>query len=103
MVMYHPINCGCKKISSSEDVVETLILDYMSPHYGPELEDSKTIFLHETLAHDDPLPYQVWLQKVQQLRRYHPDEHSLEFLTFFVTLTLITTKQSNLFIRHSSL
>ena len=41
-------------------------------------------------------PYQAWLQKVQQLRRYRPDDHSLEFWTFPVTLTLTTTEQSNL-------
>ena len=41
MMMYHPIKCGCKKISTLVDVVETLMLDYMSPHYDPELEDTK--------------------------------------------------------------
>ena len=42
-------------------MIETVILDYMSPHYDPELEleDSKPIFLHDTLAHDDVSPYQV--------------------------------------------
>ena len=81
MMMYHPIKFGFKKISSSADVVETVILDQMSPHCDPELEDSKPIFLHDTLASDVASPYQVWLhlQKVQQLRRYHSDEHSLEF------------------------
>ena len=54
--MYHPIKCGCKKTNNSVDVVETLILDYMSPHNDPELEDSKLIFLHDTLAHDDASP-----------------------------------------------
>ena len=63
--MFHPIKCGCKKINSSVDMVATITLDYMSPHYDPELEDSKPIFLHDTLAHDDASPYQVWLQKVQ--------------------------------------
>ena len=71
--MYHPIKFGCKKISSS------VIFDQMSPHCDPELEDSKPIFLHDTLAHDVASPYQVWLHKVQQLRTYHPDEHSLKF------------------------
>ena len=65
MMMYHPIKCSCKKISSTVDMVETVILDYMSPHYDPELEGSKPIFLHDTLAHDDASPYQVWLQKVR--------------------------------------
>ena len=92
----------------------------MSPHCDPELEDSKPVFLPETLAHDAVSPYQVWLQKVsqlvswcfkpsqpqritsellqkvQKLRRYHPDEHSLEFWTFPVTLSWTTTQQSNL-------
>ena len=40
-------------ISSSVDMVQTVILDYMNPHYDPELEDSKPIFLHNTLAQDD--------------------------------------------------
>ena len=95
--MYHPIKFGCKKISSSADMVETAIFDQMSPHCDPELEDSKPIFLHGSLVHDVALPYQVWLQKVQQQRRHHSDEHSLEFLTFSVTLTLTTTEQSIFF------
>ena len=77
--MYHQIKFGYKKISISAGRVETVISDQMSPHCDPELEDSKPIFLHDTLAHDVASPYQVWLQKVQQLRRYHSDEHSLEF------------------------
>ena len=36
----------------------------MDPHCDPKLEDSKPIFLHDTLAHDVASPYQVWLQKV---------------------------------------
>ena len=79
MMMYHPIKGGCEKISSSGDMIETVRLDYMSPHYDPELEDSKPIFLHDTLAYNDVSPYHVQLQKVQQSRRYHPDEHSLKF------------------------
>ena len=62
--------------------------DQMSPHCDPELEDSKPIFLHDTSDHDVASPNQVWLQKVQQLRRYHSDKHSLEFLTFSVTFDL---------------
>ena len=70
---------GYKKISSSADMIETVILDQMSPHSDPELEDSKPIFLHDPLAHGVTSPYQVWLQKVLQLRRYLSDEHSPEF------------------------
>ena len=34
-------------------MVETVRSDYMSLHCDLELEDSKPIFLHDTLAHDD--------------------------------------------------
>ena len=84
-------------------MVETVISDYMSLHWDLELEDSKPVSLGDTLAFVDASPYQVWLQKVQQLRRYRQDEHSLEFCTFPVTFTLTTIKQTNLFTRHSSL
>ena len=60
-------------------MVETVIFDYMSPHCDLDLEDATPTFLHDTLTHDDASPYQAWLQKVQQLRKYGPDEHSLEF------------------------
>ena len=79
MIMYHPIKFGCKKISSSADTAETVMFDQMSLHCNPELDDSKAIFLHDTLAHDVASSYQVWLQKVQQLMRYRSDEKSLEF------------------------
>ena len=84
-------------------MVETVISDQLSPHCDPELEDSKPVFLQDTLAHDVASPYQVWLQKAQQLRRCHPDEHSLEFCTFRVTLSWTTTEQSNLFTGQSTL
>ena len=59
--MHKPIKFGCKKIKSLADMIETVIFDQMSPHSDPELEDSKLIFLHDTLAHDVASPYQVWL------------------------------------------
>ena len=37
----------------------------MSPHSDLDLEDSKQIFMHDTLAHNDASQFQVWLQKVQ--------------------------------------
>ena len=51
-----PSKFGCKKVSSLENMVETVIFDQMSPHCDPELEDSKSIFLHDTLAHDVASP-----------------------------------------------
>ena len=77
MMMYHPLKFGCKKISGSADMVETV--DQMSPPFNPELEESKPVFLHYTWVHDIASPYQVWLKKIQQLRRCSPDEHSMEF------------------------
>ena len=55
------------------------ILDQMSPHCDLELEDSKPIFLHDTMAHGDALPYQVRLRKIQQLRRYPESPNGLTF------------------------
>ena len=65
MMMHHPLKSGCKKISPSVDMVETVILDYMSHYYeyDPQLEDSKPIFLQNTLAYDDASPYQVWYKR----------------------------------------
>ena len=96
-MMYHPIKFGCKKISSSVDMVETVIFDHISPNCGLDLENSKPIFSHDTLAHDAASPYQVQLQKIQHLRRDHSDEDSLKFELSDVTLTLNTTKQSDIF------
>ena len=79
MMMYHPIKFDFREISISVDMVDTVMFDYKSPECDPEFEDSKPIFLHDTLAHDIASPYQVWSQKVQQLRRYRPYEHLLEF------------------------
>ena len=42
-------------------------------------EDSKPLFLHDTLVHGDALPNSVWLQKVKSFRRYQPDKHSMKF------------------------
>ena len=66
-MMYRPLKLGCRKISRSVDMVETVISDYMSPHCDLELEDSKQIFSHDMLAQDDTPSYQVWLQRVPQL------------------------------------
>ena len=95
-------NVGCLSVVTPSLTCLTLSCD---PHLK-NFSWNTAIFLHDTLVHDDALPHLVWLQKVQQLRRYHPDEQSLEFSTFPVNLTLTTTQQSiksNLFTRKSSL
>ena len=53
MIMYRQIKIDCKKLSSSVDMVESVIFDYMSLQCDIDLEDSKPIFLHNTLAHED--------------------------------------------------
>ena len=56
MMMYHAIKFGRKKISSSADMVETVISDKMSPHCDPELEDSKALFsLHNHTRFGDKM------------------------------------------------
>ena len=47
----------------------------MSLHCDLDLEYSKPIFSQDTLSHFDVPPYQVWLQKVQQFRRYGSDRN----------------------------
>ena len=52
IMVYHPNLVTSKKISSSADMVETVIFDQMSSHCDPELKHSKPVFLQDTLAHD---------------------------------------------------
>ena len=52
------------------------------------LEANKPIFLHNTLAHNNKPPHEVWSQKVQWFRRYHLDKTFTEVITFAVTLSL---------------
>ena len=61
-----------------------------SPHCDLDHEDSKTIFLHDTLAHDDASPY-FWLQK---FKCFGDSKWRLKNLH---------CEHSNLFTRHSSL
>ena len=63
-MMYHQTKFGCKKISGSEDTVETVV--FWNPHCDLDLEVSTQIFQHDTPAHDDSPSYKAWLQKVQR-------------------------------------
>ena len=78
-MMYHPIKCGCKKISSSEDMVERVILAYMSHHYDPELEDSKLISCFMMMHHHTKFGY----KRFSSWGDCRPHEHLLELWTFF--------------------
>ena len=67
--------------------------DHMYPCCDRDLENWKPTFLHDTLAHNAALPYQVWYQDDMWFRRNQPDKHSLTFWTYAVTLTLNTVNQ----------
>ena len=104
MMMCQNIKFGSKKISSSVDMAEKVISDYMRPHCDLDLEDGKQIFLYDILALNDASPYQTWLQKVYQLKRLSPGKMNSHWnFEPSVTLTLTTTKPTNLFTRQSSL
>ena len=67
--------------------------DYKSPCCDLDLENSEPIFLHDTLTHDNTPPYQVWLERLNSSRRYHPDKHLLTLRTFKLNLTSNTVIQ----------
>ena len=92
----HPTKFGCKKISSSINIYigNSHIFDYMCPHCDLELEDRKSSFFGDDGS--------MMMHYHIKWRKYHWDEHSLEFWTFPVTLTLTITEESNLFTRQSS-
>ena len=108
-MMYHPIKFSCNKISSSAGLIEKSCLIKWAVTVTLNLKtankSSCMTLWPMMLHHNSASPFQVWLQKVQQQRRrrYHPEEHLLEYWTFSVNLTLTTTEQSNLFTKQSSL
>ena len=55
MMMCHLIKFGCKKISSSADMVETVISDHMSPCCDLDLENNSLNITQNTPAYDDVL------------------------------------------------
>ena len=58
-MMSHPIKFGQKRVISSADNAEAVIHGYLSTYCGFDLEDSKPIFLQDTLANDDASQYHV--------------------------------------------
>ena len=42
IIMHHQTKFGCKMITSSEDIIETINYDCMCPQYEPDLSNSKT-------------------------------------------------------------
>ena len=61
MIMYYQTKVGSKRISNSEDTVETVIVwSYKPLLCDLDLENNKPIFLHDPPAHNDASQYQVW-------------------------------------------
>ena len=44
------------------------------PHCDLDLEDTKTIFPHDSPTYENIPLYQVWSHKVEQFKKYHPDK-----------------------------
>ena len=60
MIMYHQAKFCIKRISSLEDIVDTVIFGHKSLCCDFDLEKSKKIFLRDTPAHDNVSQYPVW-------------------------------------------
>ena len=104
-MMYHSIKFGSKKSRPVEQIWKKQSYLIMSRHCDLDLEDSKPILTHDTLAHSDVSPCQVWLQNIKQLGRYsHMVRWKFDQVwTFAVTLALSRTQQYNLFTRTTKL
>ena len=59
MIMCYQTKFGSKGISSSKDKLKLSYFDPISSSSDPDSENSKSIFLHDTLAHNDAPHYQV--------------------------------------------
>ena len=60
-------------MSTGFSTERTLISVSAVPHCG-NTKDSNPILLHDTRPHNDAPPYDLWLQKVDQFRRYLLDK-----------------------------
>ena len=49
-----------RRISSTEDIVEKVIVDHMIHCCDLDLKTAENFFLHDTLAHDATSQYRVW-------------------------------------------
>ena len=87
-MVYHPIHC-LQMNSCTTDMVETVIFDQMSPHYDPAWrQEQNTLVWHFGPWCCITIPYQLWLQKVQQQRRHHLNSTFTGILNFFCDLDL---------------
>ena len=75
MIMYYQTKLYSKRISYSEDIIETVIFDHTSLSCDRDIENSKRMFLHDNPAPDDASQYQVWYQNAWRFRRHHLDKH----------------------------
>ena len=99
LIRYYQTKFDNKRISSSEDIVERVIVDHMIHCCDLGLKTAKNFFLHDTLAHDATSQYQVWQQNVCWFRSIIWT--NIDIGPFAVTLTLIAVIQ--FFTEHSGL
>ena len=72
MIMYYQTKFSSKRISSSTDTKEIVIIwSYELLHWPFFL----SVFLHDTPSYNDASQHQVWKQNVWGFRRYHLDKH----------------------------
>ena len=75
LTMFYQTKFGCKWTSRLGDIVQivSFIHFYISPHCDLDIEDSDSIFLHDTPPHDNTPLYPVSLKMIEHFRRYHLD------------------------------
>ena len=86
MMLYYQTKFGCNQTSSLEGTTEIVIFWLYKPSLWPWYWTQWTNFSawHSSLWCCKTIPDLA----TKWFRRYHPDKHSLTFLTFTVTLTL---------------
>ena len=61
-MMHYQAKCGCKRISKSENIMETIIFWLCDPHNDINLKNNTANSLADYLAHDIYVsPYHIWL------------------------------------------
>ena len=88
---------GSKQFRASEGMKESCFFDALNSQCDLDREDTNPIFSHEIPPSDDTASNYVWLQKLWQLRRYHPDKRiEGQDDSNIPHLTLRITKQKNM-------
>ena len=92
MILHHHTKFDNKMFCSSENITQTFS-DILNLCCDLDLECSNPIFPQNTLAYDDVLPNQVWLQTTSSLDDKSRDSHILIRSSLTMILTLKTANQ----------